>query len=81
MAGMDFGRERAINRFVVITYQKDKSPETAGKWGVQNYAIEVWDQRKQAWKAVARQASESPGKVRVHQLPEPIPRGTDSASW
>ena len=69
---VDFGRERAISRFVVITYQKDKSSETAGKWGVQNYAIEVWDQRKQAWKAVVRQASEFSSKVRVHQLPEPI---------
>ena len=47
---VDFGQERAVQRFVVINYQKDNSPETAGKWGVRNYTIEVWDKRKQKWK-------------------------------
>jgi hypothetical protein len=69
---VDFGQERAVSRFVVITYQKEQSEETAGKWGVQDYALEAWDQRKQKWKALATGASEFPSKVRVHQLPKPV---------
>jgi hypothetical protein len=72
---VDFGRERAVQRFVVITYQRENSVETAGKWGVQNYRIEAWDQRKQRWETVARQVSEFPRKVRVHQLPMPVTTG------
>ena len=73
---VDFGRERCVQRFVIITYQKENSAETAGKWGVQNYTIEAWDKRKQKWKAIAGSASEFPGKVRVHQLAKPVAHGS-----
>lgn len=66
------GPQRTIHRFVVVTYQKGNSAETAGKWGVQDYRLEAWDKRKQKWQPVATQAAEFPGKVRVHQLPKPI---------
>ncbi len=69
---VDFGQERTINRFVVITYQKEKSALTAGKWGVQDYTIEAWNSRKRKWKPVATEAAEFPVKVRVHQLPNPV---------
>jgi hypothetical protein len=69
---VDFGQERAVQRFIVINYEKDKSPETAGKWGVRNYIIEIWDKGKQKWKAVLAEASEIPSKVRVHQLSKPV---------
>jgi hypothetical protein len=69
---VDFGQPRSISRFVVINYDKEKSPETAGKWGVQDYAIEIWDGGKQRWKPVVQQASEFPGKVRVHELPKAV---------
>ncbi len=68
---VDFGQERAVHRFVVITYQKDNSAETAGKWGVQSYTIEAWDKRKQRWQPLVAAAADFPAKVRVHQLPEP----------
>ncbi len=69
---VDFGQERPVHRFVVINYQKDNSPETAGKWGVRNYTIEAWDKRKQKWKPLLAEACDFPGKVRVHQLPQPV---------
>jgi hypothetical protein len=65
-------QERTVNRFVVITYQKDNSEETAGKWGVQNYALETWDLRRHKWKPSLAKATEFPVKVRVHQLPKPV---------
>ena len=69
---MEFGQERAVQRFVVIAYQKENSAETAGKWGVQNYTIEIWDKRKQRWKPLLAQTAEFPAKVRVHRLPKPV---------
>jgi hypothetical protein len=69
---VDFRQERPVQRFVVINYQKDNSPETAGKWGVRNYTIEVWDKGKQKWKPLLSAASDFPRKVRVHQLPRPV---------
>jgi hypothetical protein len=63
---------REVRRLVIINYDKAKSSETAGKWGVQDYAIEIWDGRKQRWQRVVQQASEFPGKVRVHGLPKPV---------
>ena len=68
---VDFGQVRAVQRFVVITYQKENSTETAGKWGVRDYIIEVWDKRRQRWNPLVTTAAESPGKVRVHQLTKP----------
>jgi hypothetical protein len=68
---VDFGQERAVHRFVVITYQKDNSAETAGRWGVQDYSIEGWDKRKQRWKPLVAVAADYPVKARVHQLAKP----------
>jgi hypothetical protein len=68
---VDFGQERSVERFVVVNYQKDNSPETAGKWGVRNYNLEAWDKRKQKWKPLLAEASEFPRKVRVHTLSNP----------
>ena len=61
-----------MRRFVVITYQKDNSAETAGKWGVQSYVIEAWDKHQQRWKPLVGAASDSPAKVRVHRLADPV---------
>jgi hypothetical protein len=69
---VDFGQERSVQRFVVISYQKDNSPETAGKWGVRNYTIEAWDKRRQKWKPLLAEASDFPRKVRVHKLSKPV---------
>jgi hypothetical protein len=69
---VNFGQERSIQRFVVINYQKDNSPDTAGKWGVRNYAIEVWDKSKQQWKPLLTEVSDYPCKGHVHQLPKPV---------
>jgi hypothetical protein len=68
---VDFGQERAIHHFVIVTYQKENSTETAGKWGVRDYTINVWDQQKHKWKPLVAATAESPGKVRVHQLTKP----------
>jgi hypothetical protein len=69
---VDFGQVRDLRRFVVISYHKEKSAETAGKWGVQDYAIEIWDARKQRWRSVVRQAADVAQKVRVHALASPV---------
>jgi len=69
---VNFGQERAVRRFVVITYQKDKSEETAGKLGVRNYTIEVRDKRNLNWKPLIAEVCEFPRKVRVHQLSKPV---------
>jgi hypothetical protein len=69
---VNFGQQRSVGRFVVFTYQNNKGSETAGRWGVRDYVIEVWDPRQQRWQAVARQSSEFPKKVRVHPLSEPV---------
>ena len=46
---VEFPQRTTINRFVVITYQKEGTPETAGKWGVQDYEIQVWDASHGQW--------------------------------
>jgi hypothetical protein len=69
---VNFGQEREVRRFVVITYQKDHSEETAGKWGVQSYVIEAWDKGNQRWRPIVSSSADFPVKVRVHQLAEPV---------
>jgi hypothetical protein len=69
---VDFGRPRTVNQFVVITYQHEKSAETAGKLGIINYRIEVWDAQSANWKTVVTEAQDRAVKVRVHKLPGPI---------
>ena len=68
---VNFGQERTIHRFVIVTYQKENSTETAGKWGVRDYTIEIWDKRKQKWRPMVAATAELPGKVRFHQLTKP----------
>ncbi|HVM49289.1 MAG TPA: discoidin domain-containing protein [Candidatus Acidoferrum sp.] len=69
---VDFGQPRSVSRFVVLTYEKDKGPETAAKWGVQDYMIEVWDKRKRRWEPVVRECPRRVVKARVHKLARPV---------
>ena len=65
-------RSAAISRFVVITYQKEGTPETAGKWGVQDYELQVWDASLGQWTTVAKEDTGRAVKTRVHDLSRPI---------
>jgi len=68
---VDFGQTRTVERFVVITYQKDQSAETAAKWGVRDYAIQGRDAGTQKWRPLAKATADYPVKVRVHRLAKP----------
>ena len=37
---VDFGQTRQIQQVIVITYQRENSPETATKWGIEDYEIQ-----------------------------------------
>ncbi len=69
---IDFGRTRSVSEFAVITYQRENSPETAGKWGVTRYRIEAWDGGARAWRTVVTESSGRAVKVRVHRLVGPL---------
>lgn len=69
---VDFPQERQIKRFVVITYHHSNSAETAAKWGVTNYLVQVWDAAANDWKTVVREAASRTVKTRVHQLAAPV---------
>jgi len=69
---VEFPQRAKINRFVVITYQKEGTPETAGKWGVQDYEIQVWDSARGQWTTVAKENTGRAVKTRVHELSEPV---------
>lgn len=68
---VDFGQPRAIGRFVVLNYEQDKA-ETAGKWGVQNYEIQTWDEKRKGWKTVVREERWRAPRTRVHTLKQPL---------
>jgi hypothetical protein len=68
---VSFGQPRKVQRFVVISYHKEKGPETAAKWGVLDYEITIWNARQQQWEVVARHSSECATKVQVLHLPQP----------
>jgi hypothetical protein len=69
---LDLDRPRRIQRVVVITYQKEHSAETAGKWGVQGYQVQAWDAPARDWRPIATEARDFPVKVRVHRLAAPV---------
>ncbi len=60
-----------MGQFVVITYQHENSPETAGKWGITDYRIEAWDKQTNAWRVVVSENRGLAVKVRVHRLTQP----------
>jgi len=68
---VDFGQPRLLTHFVVITYQREASSETAGTWGVMDYQIEMWDDPINDWRSVVTESRGRAVKVRVHRLPEP----------
>ena len=67
-----FPRSRTISRFVLTTYQRENSLDTAAKWGVTDYSIEVWDGRRKSWKPLVQEARGRVAKVRVHTLAPPV---------
>ena len=69
---IDFPAELAVRQFVVVTYHKLNSPETAAKWGVTNYRIEAWDEMLAVWKTVVTENASRTVKTRVHTLPTSI---------
>ena len=69
---VDFPQERQINRFVIITYHQTGSAETAAKWGVTNYLVQIWDSAAKNWKTVVREAASRTVKTRVHRLAAPV---------
>ena len=67
---VEFAQPRPVSRLVITTYQAPKN--SARRWGVQDYLIEVWDEMAAQWKAVAE---ENHGRIlctRVHTLSQPI---------
>ncbi len=69
---VDFPQPRTVNQFIVITYQRETSTETATKWGIQNYEVQAWDAESGQWKTLVQETQNRAVKVRVHTLPQPI---------
>jgi hypothetical protein len=69
---VDFAQPRTLTQFIVITYQRENSTDTATKWGIQNYEIQAWDGRSNRWKTVLTETRDRPAKVRAHALPQAI---------
>jgi hypothetical protein len=46
--------------------------ETAAKWGVRGYQIQVWDGKTNQWRTVLTEERGRAVKVRVHRFAEPI---------
>ena len=65
-------QNRKVQRFNLFSYQKDNGPETAGRWGVRDYRIEIRDPLTQKWKMVVSESRDFPAYARVHALPKPI---------
>ena len=63
---IDFGQPRTLSRLVVITYEHDKSMETAAKWGVLAYEIQAWDKVANQWQTVVTHDCDWASKVHVH---------------
>ena len=68
---VNFGRRRAIGRFIVITYERENSPETATKWGIRDYEIQAWDAARGQWETSVKEDGRTV-KVRVHDLAKPV---------
>lgn len=67
-----FPQPQRLSRLVVITYQQDGTAETAGKWGIQDYELQIWDVDLNAWKTVVTEHQGRAVKTRVHALPQPF---------
>jgi hypothetical protein len=69
---IDLAKPRDIATFAVVTYQAKAGTETAAKWGVKDYTIEVWDAAARQWKKVVEENRGRTMKNRVHRLAQPI---------
>jgi hypothetical protein len=69
---VNFPSEREVSRFVVVTYHKLDSTDTASKWGVTNYRIEAWDAAAGSWKTAVTEIASRTVKTRVHTLKKPL---------
>jgi hypothetical protein len=69
---VNFPSEREVSRFVVVTYHKLDSTDTASKWGVTNYRIEAWDAAAGSWKTAITEIASRTVKTRVHTLKKPL---------
>jgi len=69
---VDFGQPRTIAHVMVISYHEERNLETAAKWGVRGYQIQVWDGKSSQWRTVLTEERGQAVKVRVHRLPEPV---------
>ena len=58
--------------FVVTTYQKEKTEDTAGKWGILDYELQAWDTVTRQWQTLVNESKGQAMKVRVHRLATPF---------
>lgn len=69
---VDFGQPRTVSQLIVIAYQRENSTETATKWGIRDYELQVWDAPTGKWNTVVREQQGRAVKVRVHNLGQPV---------
>jgi hypothetical protein len=67
-----FPQPRSLSRLVVITYQREGTPETATKWGIRDYELQVWNASRAAWETVVTEQQGRAVKTRVHELSQPV---------
>jgi hypothetical protein len=67
---VDFAGARRISRFVVITYQ-GASSDTAGKYGLLNYRIQICNDTTHLWETVATEQRNLALMTRMHNLASP----------
>lgn len=68
---VDYASAKNIKRFVVITYQ-GSGTATAGKYGILNYRIQIWNNVAQAWQTVVTENRNLAMMNRVHSLDAPV---------
>jgi hypothetical protein len=69
---VDFAQARPVSQVVVITYEHEKSMETAGKWGILDYEIQAWEKAPKQWRTMVTENKGRAVKVRVHALAQPV---------
>ncbi len=69
---IEFSQPRQISTLAVVTFQTTTGDETAAKWGVKNYTIEIWDTASQQWRQVVDENQGRTMKNRVHRLAQPV---------
>ena len=67
---VDFAAAASLTRFVVITYEASGAP--AGKYGITNYRIQIWNQAAQLWQTVVTEHRDLALMTRVHTLTAPL---------